>query len=113
MQVYFSSVQHAGVTEMIKIAQNVIKNDLLWRKEGSYQIYRLLFRPGEGYPVKDIFPLNFAEIVTMKCKDGWLLKRLNPQMGRRGARSWDDIKKKTLQLHADYMIKPSKFSDTK
>ena len=47
-------------------------------------------------PVKVIlrifFPLNSAEIMAKKCKDGWLLKRLNPQIGRRGARSWNDIK---------------------
>ena len=97
MQVYFRSVQHAGVTEMIKIAQNVIENDLLWRKEGSYQIYRLLFRPGKGY-FKDIFLLNSAEIMAKKCKDGWLLKRLNPQMGRRGARSWNDIKNHCMKI---------------
>ena len=97
MQVYFSLVQHAGVTEMIKVAQNVIENDLLWRKEGSYQICRLLFRPGEGY-FKDIFPLNSAEIMAKKCKDGWLVKRLNAQMGRRGARSWNDIRNHCMPI---------------
>ena len=47
---------------------------------------------------KDIFPLNSAEIVTKKCKDGWLLKRLNPQMGSRGARSWNDIKERCMPI---------------
>ena len=98
VQVYFSSVQHAGVTEMIKVAQNVIENDLLWRKEGSYRIWRLLFRPGEGY-FKDIFPLNSAEIVTKKCKDDWLLKRSQPTNGKTRCTQLERCKK---TLHADY-----------
>ena len=81
---------------MIKIAQNVIKNDLLWRKR-KVAIKFIAFRPGEGY-FKDIFPLNSAEIVTKKCKDGWLLKRLNPQMGSGGARSWNDIKERCMPI---------------
>ena len=45
MQVYLSSVQHAGVTEMIKIAQNVIKMTYYGERKVAIKFIAFFFAP--------------------------------------------------------------------